>query len=207
MAAALCLLPFAAWAQDGLRSASLPERPLTSRPSPALGDLFRAEPDTYTPRRQRPNIYALPIVVLPRYGSLGDAYYISPTPYGNVPCAGVVRGCPVSSYYQGDRRDRHHAHRHGYVGRVPRPSTRSAGSGSTVSKVEPSTSSGRPEHVEGRSGPADTPPGPADTPSVAAPGPPKTFYVIAGCYAGDKPPRPEWLAPGCDPSNVRAVGP
>jgi hypothetical protein len=32
----------------------------------------------------------------------------------------------------------------------PRPSTRSAGSGSTVSSVEPSTSSGRPEPVEGR---------------------------------------------------------
>jgi phytoene synthase len=41
-----------------------------------------------------------------------------------------------------------------YVGRGPRPSTRSASSGSTVSSVEPSTSSGRPEHAEGRSGPA-----------------------------------------------------
>jgi 2-furoyl-CoA dehydrogenase large subunit len=41
------------------------------------------------------------------------------------------------------------------VGRVPRPSTRSAGSGST--------SSGRPEHVEGRSGPAEEKwSGPAD---------------------------------------------
>jgi hypothetical protein len=30
----------------------------------------------------------------------------------------------------------------------PRPSTRSAGSGSMVSAVEPSTSSGRPESVE-----------------------------------------------------------
>ena len=39
-------------------------------------------------------------------------------------------------------------------GRVPRPLTRSASSGSTVSSVEPSTRSGRPEHVEGRSGPA-----------------------------------------------------
>jgi len=41
----------------------------------------------------------------------------------------------------------------------------------------------------------------------AAAGPPKTFFVIAGCYAGDRPPRREWLAPGCDPATVRTVGP
>jgi hypothetical protein len=40
-----------------------------------------------------------------------------------------------------------------------------------------------------------------------APGPPKTFFVITGCYAGDRPPRKEWLAPGCDPARVRTVGP
>ena len=47
-----------------------------------------------------------------------------------------------------------HAQRRANVGRVPRPSARSARAGSTVSGVEPSTRSGRPEHVEGRSGSA-----------------------------------------------------
>lgn len=178
-AAAICLLPVASPAQDGLRSASLPERPLTSTPAP--GDLFRAEPDTYTLRRPLPNIYALPIVVLPSYWSRSDVYDMSPSPYGNVPCAGIVRGCPVSSYDDGDRRDRRHARRHGYVGRVR------------------------------RSGPADSPPPvaapPAAPPPVAAPARPKTFYVIAGCYAGDKPPQPEWLPPDCDLSRVRVIPP
>ena len=194
-AAAICLLPVASSAQDGLRSASLPERPLISRPSPALGDLFRAEPDTYTPRRDLPNIYALPIVVLGSYWPLGDVYYMSPPPYSNLPCAGVVRGCPVSSYEPRDRRDRHHAQRRGYVGRVPRPSP----------------SSGRREHAEGRSGPGDPPPPaaapPVAPPATAAPGPAKTFYVIAGCYAGDTPPRTEWIPPDCDLSRVRVIPP
>lgn len=192
---ALCLLPVAAWAQDGLRSASLPERPLTSMPSPALGDLFRAEPDTYTPRRDFPNIYALPIVLLPSYWSLSDVYYPSLPPYGNVPCAGVVRGCPVSSYYDGDRRDRHHAHRHEYVGRMPRRGP--------ADPPPLDRRSGRPERS--RRAPAAAPP--VAPPPIAPPGPAKTFYVIPGCYAGDKPPQPEWLAAGCDPSNVRVIPP
>ena len=48
---------------------------------------------------------------------------------------------------------------------------------------------------------------PSVAPAVAVPAPPKTFFLIAGCYAGDRPPRQEWLAPGCDLSNVRVVGP
>jgi len=37
-----------AFAQDGLRSASLPERPVATQP-PGPGDLFRATPNTYRP--------------------------------------------------------------------------------------------------------------------------------------------------------------
>jgi hypothetical protein len=40
-----------------------------------------------------------------------------------------------------------------------------------------------------------------------APGPPKTFYVIPRCYAGDTRPRPEQLPAGCNVSSVRAVPP
>lgn len=42
----------------------------------------------------------------------------------------------------------------------------------------------------------------------AAPAPiPKTFYVIPGCYAGDKPPRAGSLRRGCNIANVRTVPP
>ena len=39
------------------------------------------------------------------------------------------------------------------------------------------------------------------------PGRPKTFYVIPGCYAGDRRPEPETLKPGCNISRLRVVPP
>lgn len=51
---------------------------------------------------------------------------------------------------------------------------------------------------------------PAASPVVlppALPGKPKTLYVIPGCYAGDKPPRPEWLPRGCNRSQMRVIPP
>jgi hypothetical protein len=51
-------------------------------------------------------------------------------------------------------------------------------------------------------------PVPPPTPYVAGlPGQPKTFYVIPGCYAGDRPPEPETLKPGCSISRLRVVPP
>jgi hypothetical protein len=41
----------------------------------------------------------------------------------------------------------------------------------------------------------------------ALPGPPKTFYVIEGCYAGDRPPRQDSLPAGCRVEDVRKVEP
>jgi hypothetical protein len=114
--------------------------------------------------------------------SFGDPYYMSPLPYGNVPCAGVVRGCPVLSPYDyGDPGVRYDANGNAYMGQVP------------------------------RNGPAAPPPpavaSPVVPPLPAVPGPAKTFYVIAGCYAGDKPPQAEWLPPDCDLSRVRVIPP
>jgi hypothetical protein len=48
---------------------------------------------------------------------------------------------------------------------------------------------------------------PSPTVAPLLPGRPKTFYVIPGCYAGDKPPEPEWLPEGCDRSRIRAIPP
>ena len=49
----------AVYAQDGLRSASLPERPIAT-PPPGPGDLFRATPNTYRPH-DRPVLPRPPI--------------------------------------------------------------------------------------------------------------------------------------------------
>jgi hypothetical protein len=167
-AAAMCLLPIASSAQDGLRSASLPERPLTSALSPEQVDLFLAGPDTYKPRPDGRTIYDLPFGLSGGYWYPGDIFMPAPLPYGHLPCAGMVRGCPVMFYAYRD-------------------------------PDEPQRSRGRR-----RSG-VDPPP--AAPPVPPAPGVPKTFYVIPGCYAGDKRPQPEWLAPGCDLSRVRVVPP
>jgi hypothetical protein len=41
----------------------------------------------------------------------------------------------------------------------------------------------------------------------AAAAPPKTFYVIPGCYAGDKRPSAQSLRKGCDIAKVRVIPP
>lgn len=63
-------------AQDGLRSASLPERPIATQP-PGNEDLFRAGPFTYRPRpdRDRPPLGRPPVI------SNGSSYW----PYMNLP--------------------------------------------------------------------------------------------------------------------------
>jgi hypothetical protein len=51
----------ASLAQDGLRSASLPERPVATQP-PGPTDLFRAKPDTYQPHPDRPLTVPTPVI-------------------------------------------------------------------------------------------------------------------------------------------------
>ena len=51
-------------------------------------------------------------------------------------------------------------------------------------------------------------PVPPPAPYVAGvPGRPKTFYVIPGCYSGDRPPEPDSLTPGCSLSRLRVIPP
>jgi len=50
-------------------------------------------------------------------------------------------------------------------------------------------------------------PAPPSAATASIPAKPKTFYVIAGCYAGDTRPEPRQLPPGCDPAKVRVVPP
>ena len=62
-----------------------------------------------------------------------------------------------------------------------------------------------------KAGPYDHKTGPRDQSAAAAPAalpaPPKTFYVIPGCYAGDKPPSGDRLPPACDVTKLRTVPP
>lgn len=58
--------------------------------------------------------------------------------------------------------------------------------------------------------PPAAPPAPAPPPEpyvAGPPGPPKTFYIIPGCYLGDRRPNPESLAPGCSISQLRVIPP
>jgi hypothetical protein len=67
--------------------------------------------------------------------------------------------------------------------------------------VFPST----PDEVAPAAPPAPAPP---PEPYVAGPlGPPKTFYVIPGCYLGDRRPDPGSLAPRCSISQLRVIPP
>ncbi|OFW39129.1 MAG: hypothetical protein A3F70_11325 [Acidobacteria bacterium RIFCSPLOWO2_12_FULL_67_14] len=135
-------------AQDGLRSAALPER-APSAAGPGT-DLFAAGPDFYRrppePRRDPP------LVILPYAWPAPYWYWYSP---------------PPDIYRPPEPRN-------------PKPAARPA---------EPAA-------------PSIVPP-----PPPPAPGPAKTFYVIPGCYAGDRRPAPEWLPAGCDISRLRVVPP
>ena len=139
------LMPVAASAQDGLRSASLPESRLSPSLMPQPRDVFRSRPGTY-----RPGPHRLPI---PLYGYPGPDI-----PYPLVQPIVVV---------------------------VP------------MESLDP-----------GRVAPPPVAPAPPPPPYVAGtPGRPKTFYVIPGCYAGDRRPDPESLAPGCSLSRLRVIPP
>ena len=141
-------LAASSWAQDGLRSASLPEQPLSSTRRALREDGFRARPDTYRPDPNR--------VLLPGFGYFGPQLL-----YPYLPPIIVLAVAPETV---------------------------------TEARVAP------PPVV-----PAPVPP---PAPYVAGmPGRPKTFYVIPGCYAGDRRPEPESLAPGCSVSRLRIIRP
>lgn len=48
---------------------------------------------------------------------------------------------------------------------------------------------------------------PLRQPPAAAAAAPRTFYVIPGCYAGDRPPRAARLPAKCDVAQVRTIPP
>jgi hypothetical protein len=140
------MLPAGALAQDGLRSASLPDRPLNSSIRTMREDVYRARPDTYRPDPDR--------AMLPVFGYFGPQMV-----YPVVQPIIVVVPRDVAEPARGARR------------------------------VAPAPLAPPAPYVAG------------------VPGRPKNFYVIPGCYAGDRRPEPESLAPGCSISRLRVVPP
>jgi hypothetical protein len=149
LALAIGLVPAAAFAQDGLRSASLPEQSFNSTLRTPREDRFLARRETFRPDSRRRHLPPFDL------GFPGSLFY----PYVEPAIQPIIVVIPRES-------------------------------------LEPA--------------PAAPPPAPVapPTPYVAGPpGPPKTFYVIPGCYAGDRRPEPETLAPGCSISRLRVVPP
>jgi hypothetical protein len=168
----LAVLCGVAEAQDGLRSAALPEPTLIS-PVADERDLFRVPPDFYS---RRPDTDASSLFFPQPLPTFVSGPYAPVTRF-------LVRGVTGAQV-------------HGF---------RFAGSRCSLpgSQVH-GCSDGR---VRER---AEVVPEATASPTVItppAPGKPKTFYVIPGCYAGDRPPELAWLPTGCDMSKIRVVPP
>lgn len=227
--AAICLMSSPASSQTGLRSASLPDRvpgaplgPAMTLPSSSLpertatqpippnrGDRFLAGPDTYEPfvdRRGRPLRRFFPF----GSGYVTDTYVPAAPPY--VPeklASGYLHlqmqpgdaQVYVDGLYMGSVND----FRRLIPGRsleagAHRVEVQAPGYETRVFDVliPPNETITYRTDLERIAGHVKT--------VAASPGVPKTFYVIPGCYAGDKPPRAK-LPRGCDRSKLRAIPP
>ena len=200
MATALLLTP-AVYAQDGLRSASLPERPIATQP-PGPDDLFRAGPDTYRPRPDRkPPGRAL---------TNGWLYW----PYADLPEPTVTRAEPrseagflelhispasasiyIDGIYEGLAGDLR------LTGSRLRPGVhrvRVEATGYQTHTFDARIAGGQTVSYRRVLDPAAAEP--RATPTVPAVA--KTMYVIPRCYAGDRPPDP---STGCDLTKLRTI--
>ena len=147
----LALLCGVAEAQDGLRSAALPEPALRS-PVADERDLFRVPPDFYNRPPDPDGSRLFFPLFLPTFVTTRD-WYAPQYPH------------------------------------IPGPA-----------QLDARTEAGKNTQREAI---AESPALSSVPPAPVLPGKPKTFYVIPGCYAGDRPPRLEWLPAGCDMSKMR----
>jgi hypothetical protein len=227
--AAMCLASSTSFAQSGLRSASLPDRtPANPAPSvstlrsaslpdrtptqpipPAGTDLFLAGPRDYAPDFHRRPRH-------PRY-SIGFAYGYAPysiesvdpremvperrTGYLHLELEPRSAQVYVDGFYMGSVDDfRRIVPGRSLEAGAHRVDVRAPGYETTSFDVMIAPN----ETISYRS---DLRPEDAGVKVVSlAPAAPKTFYVIPGCYAGDKPPR-AGLPRGCDRSRLKVVPP
>jgi hypothetical protein len=223
----MCLLASTGSAQTGLRSAGLPDRtptdpfpvsrglPSASLPDrtvnqpipPRPGDQFFAGPDTYKPfvdERGRPIFPFAPF----GFGYVSDTSVPRAARYPETIPAGYLHfemrpgdaQVFVDGFYMGSVDD----FRRTVPGRSlqagpHRVELRAAGYETKTFDVLIAPN----QTVSYRS---DLQPTSTGVRPVLAPATPKTFYVIPGCYAGDRPPRGK-LPRGCDRSKLRAIPP
>jgi hypothetical protein len=216
----LTLLPGVTAAQDGLRSASLPERNLKP-PDPSAPPSFRAGPLTYAPpddprfqdRRLRrdprtPPAGFVPFVTFDSPWWAGYGGYPQQLPFGQqvsgylqlqvVPAAAEVL---VDGFYVGSVNDVRGMNP-GYALEPGTHRIEFRAEGFQTASVDVRVVSG--ETMVYRRSLESVPAPPAPAP---APGAPKVFYVIPGCYAGDRPPDAARLPPMCDAAKVRTIPP
>lgn len=173
----LALLCGVAEAQDGLRSAALPEPALRS-PAADERDLFRVPQDFYNRGPDSDGSRLFFPQPLPTWGQSW--------PDMNSPVHGFT-GAQV--------------HRFRFTG------SRCSGAWVPGSQVHGCSGAWvQGAWVTDRSVPEATA-SPSVTAPRTTPGKPKIFYVIPACYAGDRPPALEWLPAGCDISKMRVVTP
>jgi hypothetical protein len=216
-AAAFCLIATLASAQDGLRSASLPERDLTPPLPSATPDLFRAGRGTYVPRppgrrdpgRRNDAVYG-PGFYGPwwwpdSYPPADDRPFQRQVSNGYLQLQ-VVPGSAevyVDGLYIGSANDvRQMIPGYPLEPGPHRLELRAFGYQSRAVEVRIDANDARIfrtdlEAVRSSEQPA---------PRVAS-GPPRTFYVIPNCYAGDKPPQADRLPAGCRIANTRRIPP
>jgi hypothetical protein len=221
----LALTP-AIQAQDGLRSASLPERPIAT-PPPGPEDLFRARPGTYLPRPRpvppphdgrgsgpvRPEHPISGVDGSRRWLTTGWGYW----PYYSEPLdtqtTHVERDAPADGRLQlrvapGDALVYIDGEYEGRADELREPGAQLK-PGSHRVRLEATGYTSHTFDVRVDAGDAvirrvtldRALPGTANTPHPA-PQAVKTMYVIPRCYAGDKPPDP---ATGCDLTQLRTI--
>jgi hypothetical protein len=205
----VALLSAPAWAQEGLRSASLPE---ASVGTPRSVDLHRAGPRTYAPPAPRvprdrrhhrfPSDAGFFPFVAPwaPYGL--DAGTVEQEPGFLLPrivpgtTEVIVDGLYVGSVDDLRRSGRGHALEPGpHRLELRAPGYEPVTVGVTIA----------PDETLFYQRELEAAPRPA--PVLPPPGMPKTFYVIPGCYAGDRPPQADRLPPNCDAANARTIPP
>jgi hypothetical protein len=201
------------WAQDGLRSASLPERTLLPPNPSGPVDLYRAGPRTYAPPPQRPpfrdhrrprhfgffpfDTFAGPWAPygFPAESTVAEVGYLLPQVTPGM--AEVV----IDGVYVGTVDDL----RRTGLGQELEPGPhqlelRAPG-------YEPVTAGVRIAADETLFYRRDMQATARPVPPPASAGVAKTFYVIPGCYAGDKPPQADRLPANCNAANARTIPP